>query len=188
MNGKKYGDWRLHHSEKGEDLTLFKARYDTYTNRRNGQLTRAVVLQAPDWVNVVALTPEECVVIVRQFRFGTREVTSEIPAGIVEAHETPQQAAVRELREETGYTSKEWKSMEYVEPNPAFLDNKCYLFLARNAQPTQPPQPDPGENIRTVTMDLDSLKKEMESGRLRHSLALAALTRVFDFWTLDISS
>ncbi len=177
--------WKKLSSESGQDLILFKSRFDYYENVRNNHRVKAVILQAPDWVNIVALTPQRQVVIVQQYRFGTQQMTSEIPAGIVDQDETPAQAARRELLEETGYTSQDWTAMDYVEPNPAFLNNKCYFFLARNAQKTHSTRLDDGENIRTLTMPERELRKEIEQGHLRHSLALAALTRVFDIWKVD---
>jgi len=174
--------WKYNGSEEGEDLILFQSRFDTYVNLRNDQTVRAVILEAPEWVNIVALTRDKKVVIVQQYRFGVQRLTSEIPAGIVETHETPQQAAVRELREETGYTSNQWISMGYVEPNPAFLTNKCHLWLAKDATKTHESSPDEGESIRTVEMDTQEIGKEIKSGRLRHSLSLTALSRILDVW------
>jgi 8-oxo-dGTP pyrophosphatase MutT (NUDIX family) len=141
---------------------------------------RATVLESPDWVNVVALTPEEKVVVVRQHRFGTGQTTTEIPAGIVEPGETSQQAAIRELREETGYTSDEWTYLGFVEPNPAFLDNKCFHWVARNAVQTTPPALDEGENLQVYELSLDEIGQEIAAGRLRHALAYTALAHVFD--------
>jgi len=184
MGKEEHLPWEWIRSKDVADLILFKARFDWYQNPRNQQRKKAVILQAPDWVNVVALTPDQHVVIVQQYRFGTREITSEIPAGIVEEDELPQQAAMRELKEETGYTSQEWTSMDYVQPNPAFLDNRCYLFLAKNARRTHSPQLDAGEHIRTQVMDRHQVAKEINAGRMRHSLALAALARVFEVWSI----
>lgn len=177
--------WKKIRSIGGRDLILFQSRFDVYENIRNNHRVKAVILQAPDWVNIVALTPQREVVIVQQYRFGTQQMTSEIPAGIVEEDETPAQAARRELLEETGYSSQVWSAMDYVEPNPAFLDNRCYFFLARDAQKTHPARPDAGESIRTLTMAEDELRQEINRGRLRHSLALAALARVFDIWQVN---
>lgn len=182
MEKNREQTWQHLESEEGEDLILFHARYDTYKNRRNDRLIKAVVLDAPDWVNIVALTPKKKVVIVQQYRFGTQSMTSEIPAGIVETHETPHQAAIRELKEETGYTSQDWISMGYVEPNPAFLNNKCHLWLAKDATRSNLPQLDEGEDISTIEMGKQALQQEIRNGRLRHSLALVALARVFNIW------
>ncbi|MBS3751187.1 MAG: NUDIX hydrolase [Anaerolineales bacterium] len=182
MEKKQDQTWEYNGSEEGEDLILFQSRFDTYVNLRNDQTVKAVILEAPEWVNIVALTRDKKVIIVQQYRFGVQRLTSEIPAGIVEAHETPQQAAVRELREETGYTSNQWISMGYVEPNPAFLTNKCHLWLAKDAKRTHESSPDEGESIRTLEMEPQEIEKEIKSGRLRHSLSLTALSRILNVW------
>ncbi|MCU0586279.1 MAG: NUDIX hydrolase [Desulfobacterales bacterium] len=84
---------------------------------------------------MIPLTPGREVVLIRQYRHGTREVTLEIPGGILEAGDTPSAAARRELGEETGYAAAEMISLGCVHPNPAFLENRCHTFLARNARP-----------------------------------------------------
>ncbi|MFO7917972.1 MAG: NUDIX hydrolase [Anaerolineae bacterium] len=172
--------WKVTHSERGPALPLFQVRFDRVQNPRNGHTMKAVILEADDWVNVVALTPREKVVVVRQYRFGTRQMTVEIPAGIVEAGETPKEAAIRELREETGYAAREWKYLGYVEPNPAFMDNACHNWLAVDASQVDQPTLDVGEDICVGEMSLEELTQEIEAGRLRHSLALVALAQVFD--------
>lgn len=172
--------WKVIRSERGPTLPLFRTRFDWVRNPRNQYTMRAVILETDDWVNVVALTPQKRVVVVRQYRFGTRRMTVEIPAGIMEAGETPKEAALRELREETGYTAREWKYLGYVEPNPAFMDNVCHNWLAVDASRAQQPIPDVGEDIDVGEMSLDKLRQEIEAGRLRHSLALVALAQVFD--------
>ncbi len=172
--------WEVVRSEEGPDLKLFRVRFDWVRNPRNGRESKVVVLKASDWVNVVALTPGDKIVAVRQYRFGTGKVTTEIPAGIVEEGETSLDAAKRELREETGFTSETWEYLGYAEPNPAFLSNVCHFWLARDAKPTHAPQLDAGESVSTFELTLDEIRREMKEGRLRHSLAIAALSHVFD--------
>jgi len=172
--------WELIRTDSDSDLKLFRVRFDWVRNPRNSHTVKATVLEAPDWVNVIALTAEERLVIVHQYRFGTAETTTEIPAGIVEEGETSEDAAVRELKEETGYTTDEWKYLGYVEPNPAFLDNRCHHWLARNVVRTLDPEPDPGENLSVSVMDLAEIRQEISEGRLRHSLAITALSHIFD--------
>ncbi len=169
-------------SERGASLSLFRTRFDWVQNPRNAHTFRAIVLEADDWVNVVAVTPQKKVVVVHQYRFGTRSMTVEIPAGIMEAGETSKEAAVRELGEETGYAAQEWRYLGYVEPNPAFLDNACHNWLAVDATRVQDPALDVGEDIGVGEMSLQELRQEIRAGRLRHSLALVALAQVFDLW------
>jgi 8-oxo-dGTP pyrophosphatase MutT (NUDIX family) len=174
--------WDVTRSERGPALPLFQVRFDRVRNPRNGHNMKAVILEADDWVNVVAITPHKKVVVVRQYRFGTRSMTVEIPAGIMEADETPKEAAARELCEETGYAAREWKYLGYVEPNPAFMDNACHNWLAVDASQVQQPNLDVGEDIRVEEMSEEELRREIKAGSLRHSLALVALAQVFELW------
>ena len=172
--------WERSRTATGPDLKLFRVRFDWVRNPRTDHTVKATVLESRDWTNVVALTPEDRVVVVHQYRFGTGQVTTEIPAGIVESGETSGEAAARELREETGYTSDSWEYLGYVEPNPAFLDNRCHHWVARNAVPSAIPEPDPGEELVVSEMSLDDLRREIAEGRFRHSLAFTALMYLFD--------
>ncbi|RLD05768.1 MAG: NUDIX hydrolase [Chloroflexota bacterium] len=171
--------WQRIRTEAGSDLKIFQVRFNWLQNPRNSTLVKATQLEAPDWVNVVALTPEKKVIIVRQYRFGTESVTAEIPAGTVEKGESSQTTAARELKEETGYTSSNWEYLGYTEPNPAFLNNKCHLWLAKDVKKTHPVELDAGEDVFMELMTLEELRQEIDEGRLRHSLALVALSRVF---------
>ena len=101
-------DWPLESSQPATDLFIFKSRIDQRRQPRSGQIMPRVALEAPDWVNVIAVTRDGLVILVRQFRFGTGEVSTEIPAGMVDAGETPLEAAQRELMEETGHAAERW--------------------------------------------------------------------------------
>ena len=172
--------WEVIQSEPGPDLVLFQTRYDWVRNPRNSKLMKAVILETRDWVNIVAVTPEKRVLAVKQFRFGVARTTVEIPAGIIEKGETHEQAAIRELKEETGYTTDHWQYLGWFEANPAFLNNVCHAWLALNVVKTHDPQFDDGEEISISELSLEEVRGEIEQGHMRNSLTLLALSRVFD--------
>ncbi|OQY46804.1 MAG: hypothetical protein B6242_06805 [Anaerolineaceae bacterium 4572_78] len=179
MNKSQPKAWNLIRSEQGPDLIIFQARFDWLENPRNAKSMKAVILEVPDWVNIVAITPAKKVIVVHQYRFGTKKISTEIPAGIIEPDETSQQAAIRELREETGYTCNDWEYLGWVEPNSAFQNNRGHVWLANNVLKTHSLRLDEGEDISVSAMSLEELQQEMNEGRIRNSLSVLALSWVF---------
>jgi len=123
---------------------------------------------------VIALTDEDEVVLIRQFRHGTAEVTVEIPGGLVDPGEAPQVAAARELLEETGFAGATPVHLGSVEPNPALQDNVCSTWLIRAARPVAQPRPDDMEQIEVVLLPRDEVDSWIDSGSIRHALVVAA--------------
>lgn len=172
--------WRRVASEAGEPMILFRPRYDTMVHPRSGAELRRLVLETPEWVNVVALTAERRLVMVRQFRFGTETVTLEIPGGLVDPGEAHRAAAERELREETGFVAGRWRYLGCVEPNPAFHDNLCHHWLAEDAVRAGEQELDGGEDIEVALLELDEVRRLVRAGEVRHCLVLTALSKVLD--------
>ena len=161
-------------------MLLFHPRWDTLQNPRTDEVMQRLVLETPDWVNIVAITAEENLVCVQQFRFGTGAVTLEIPGGALDPREPHEGAARRELREETGYTAERWTYLGFVEPNPAFQDNRCHHWMATGARKTHDLELDSGEDITVVEIPLPEVRTAIARGEIRHSLVLTALARVLD--------
>lgn len=182
MNAEHAHDraWKVVRSEPGPELILFQTRFDWLSNPRNQKVMRAVILEARDWVNVVALTPEKKVLAISQFRFGIQKLSLEIPAGLVDPGETPLQAAKRELDEETGYTAREWKSLGWSYANPAFLTNRVHNFLALDAERTGSPHLEDGEDLEAYELSLKEIERAIQSDSMRNSNTLLALAQVFD--------
>ncbi len=177
--------WTLLDSKPGPDLMIFSARFDRLRNPRNGLEMERVVLPSVDWINVVAIDRAGACVMVRQFRFGSGDVTLETAGGMVDAGETPLDAARRELLEETGYGGGSWSSLGSVQPNPAYHDNRCYHFLARNVERLRATEQGEGEAIQVLTMTEAEIIAAARSGAISHSLALSALSRVYPIWPVD---
>jgi ADP-ribose pyrophosphatase len=134
-----------------------------------------VIAHAPDWVNVVAQTPDDRLVLVRQFRFGSNELSLEIPGGVMEAGEDPIAAGLRELSEETGYGGGTAGILGSVHPNPAIQDNRCHIVLVRGAMPLGPMKWDLDEEIQVSTAPTEEVLAMARSGAITHSLSVAAL-------------
>ena len=171
-------EWTRISSEQVADYKIFRASKDVCRSPRTGAHLPFVVLEGPDWVNVVAIDQEGRWVCVRQFRMGSRSLALEIPGGMIDAGETPLQAAQRELLEETGYTSDNWRELGWVHPNPAFQLNRCFTYLAQDCKLTGQLQQDPGEDIEVLFLSEAEIMKSALDGTITHSLVL---TGIF-FW------
>ena len=133
--------WKLGARVPDRDYGVFRTELVDGEHPRVGH-KRFSVLACSDWVNVIALTAAREVVLIRQFRVGTREVCLEIPGGMVDGDEEPAAAAARELREETGYAAPRWTRLATLAPNPAIQDNHLHVFLAEDAALAGAPRPD----------------------------------------------
>jgi ADP-ribose pyrophosphatase len=140
------------------------------------------VINAPDWVNVVALTPEHHLVLVRQFRYGIDDFSLEIPGGVMDAGEDAIAAGLRELREETGYVGTKARLLGSVHPNPAMQSNRCHLVLVENARPEAKLDWDPDEEFAITTRPVDEVYALAHRGGITHALVLDALLLFAPVW------
>jgi len=135
-------------------------------------------LHVPDWINVLAVTEDDQVVLVKQYRHGTDEITLEIPGGAVDKEDTnPQHAAERELLEETGFQSNKWTHLGTVSVNPAIMNNYCHLYLAEKCQKVAKQNLDQMEEIEVLTISLTEFFEMIEREEIDHSLIISAVGR-----------
>jgi len=140
------------------------------------------VIDAPDWVNVIALTPDHRLVLVNQFRFGIDDFSLEIPGGVMEPNEDPVTAGLRELREETGYEGKRARVIGVVRPNPAIMNNRCHFVLVEQCRETAGLHWDADEEIERLTMPVEKVYAQVRAGKITHALVLDALLCFLPHW------
>lgn len=157
------------------DYRIFTTRTLDVTDPRTGSPWVRTVIEAPDWVNVVAVTTDEQVVLVRQFRFGTWSNTLEIPGGMVDPGEDAATAALRELEEETGYRAARLVPLGRCHPNPALFSNQLHTFLAEGCLKVHEGKQDGSEDIEVVLAPRLALPDLVRRGEITHALVLAAL-------------
>jgi len=142
---------------------------------RDGSEHDFYTIDAADWVNVVPLTPGGQLVMVRQYRHGSGDVTLEIPGGIVDPGETPRDAAGRELLEETGYAPAEVAPLGSVNPNPALFGNRLHTFVARGCAPMGDVNNSGTEETVVELVERADVGRLVDEGIIDHALVVAGL-------------
>lgn len=140
------------------------------------------LIHAPDWVNVLAVTPQHELVLVRQFRYGSNDISLEIPGGVMDPGEEPVATAVRELQEETGFAGTSARLLASVHPNPAMQTNRCHLILVEGAERRGATKWDRDEEFEILTAPVDDVYARAWRGEITHALVLDALLMFWPHW------
>ena len=182
--------WPLVRSTLDKSYCVFSVRTDTARSPRTGKEHDFYVIESVDWVNVIPLTLNNQVVMVRQYRHGTRQISLEIPGGLVNPRDTPMDTARKELLEETGYQAEEITLIGTAYPQPAVLNNRNLTFLATKVQKTAVLDPstalrqgsgqgsgqclDEGEDIEVVLVPLSDVPRLIREGEITNAMVILA--------------
>jgi ADP-ribose pyrophosphatase len=168
--------WERVSSQPVGDFGIFTIRSDRRISPRTRQAHDFFVIDCVNWVNVIAVTPDRRLVMIEQYRHGSNTVELEIPGGMMDAGDgSPEAAALRELREETGYEGENPRLIGQVFPNPAIMSNTCFTVLAENCRCLHPVKLDHAEDLLTRLVPLPEVPALVAEGKVRHSLVVAAL-------------
>lgn len=143
--------------------------------KRTGMERDFYKLEFGSWVNIIACTSDNDILLIRQYRYGSDQVELEIPGGAVNENEPPLQAGLRELLEETGYQGENGRIIGRVCPNPAIQGNSCYTVLVENVQKIHEPEFDDMEDITVAAVQEAEVFNLVKNGELNHGLVLNGL-------------
>ena len=137
------------------------------------------VLEYPEWVNVIAITTDGRFVMERQYRYAADSTNYEIPCGVMEQGETPLEAAMRELKEETGYGGGQWRELMCISANPTSMTNMTHCFVATGVQKVSDQHLDATEELEVHLLLQDEVQALLRNNEMIQSLMIAPLLRFF---------
>ncbi len=158
-----------------EDNWLFRLRRERFRSRASGKVHDYYVVRLADAVNVVAVTPDRRVVLVRQFRAGSGRDSLETPGGLLNPGEDPLAAGARELLEETGYAGSPPQWLGTVWSNPSLLSSRTTTILIEDARPVAATAFDDHEELTLGLAPEAEIPAMIEDGRLDHALVVQGL-------------
>jgi 8-oxo-dGTP pyrophosphatase MutT (NUDIX family) len=167
--------WTTVATEELQDSAVFRVSRRLARHPRTGDTHPFFRIDASDWVNVVPITRDGQLVMIRQFRHGSGEITLEVPGGIVDPGERPSEAAARELLEETGYRAGALAPIGRANPNPALFGNRVHSFLARDARRVGAIRNEGTEETAVELVPVATLRQRLREGAIDHALVLVAL-------------
>ncbi len=172
--------WPIIESTKDSDTGLFSIKTNRCRSPRTGQEHDFYVIDFPNWVQVIPITPDDQIVMVRQYRHGCGRIFLELPGGLIDENDlSPHQTAKRELLEETGYCAENLILLTRIYPQPAVLNNKGLTYLARQVKKVAKPNLDAAEDIEVCLVNLQKIPEMIRGGEINHGQTVMALSLYF---------
>jgi len=167
--------WTVVETEHLHNCRVFQVRRTLARSPNTGQVHPFFRIDSDEWVNVVALTCDREVVMVRQWRHGSGTLSLEIPGGLVDPGEPPAGAALRELQEETGYGAGAVVPIGVLNPNPALFGNRVHTFLARDVVRLGEVENEGLEETAVELIPVAEVEDRIRAGAIDHALVIAGL-------------
>ena len=176
--------WKKKSSKYLLNNKIFKMREDLVTSPKLGSDHNVWVMEVPTWVNIIPITTDGEVILVNQYRFGMDKSSMEIPGGMADLNEDPMEAAMRELKEETGYEAKEVIEIGRVESNPAIMSNHTYTYLVLDCEKSSNQDLDGTEDIEIIFKKINEIPSLIKNREIEHALVISA----FYFYNLYLQN
>lgn len=168
--------WKKLSSTPIGNFRIFTIRSDRKISPRTGSEHDFFIIESVNWVNVIATTADNQLVMVEQYRHGSETVELEVPGGMMDPSDAgPVETGLRELREETGYIGSSARIIGQIYSNPAILNNITYTLLVENCELRHEAAPDGAEDLRTRLVPMDEIPELIRAGRIGHALVVVAL-------------
>jgi 8-oxo-dGTP pyrophosphatase MutT (NUDIX family) len=182
MGVKMIKKWKKINSEIITENKIFKLWQHNCLSPKDGKEYPFLCLDTIDWVNIIPLTKENEVVMIKQYRHGNEENTLEIPGGMTDREDkSPKESALRELVEETGYMGNEVFKLGECSPNPAIFNNLLHVYLVKDVEKKYAQNLENTEDIEIVKIHINKIPDLIKSGEINHALVITAFYYYFNF-------
>jgi len=172
--------WKLLSEKEGPKHHFLDLHYQKYEKVLTRQEIDILVVSSADAANVIPITTELDVILVKQYRFGIQKETLEIPGGLVEIGEDTLEGIKRELIEETGHSGPYWNHLGTLPFNPVYHKNYIHHYIAENVSQTHETRFDLGEHIEIIKMPIPEVLHKVKQGQLAHPHTISAFMLAFD--------
>ena len=174
--------WKKLSSKIVTENKIFVLKENICLSPKDGKEYPFFLLDTLDWVNIIPITKENEVIMIKQFRHGNEEITLEIPGGMTDDEDkSPQESALRELVEETGYTGDEIIKLGECSPNPAIFNNMLHVYLVKNVIKKFSQNLEGTEDIEIVKINIDEIPELIKTRKINHALVIAAFHFYFNW-------
>lgn len=167
--------WKKVSSKIITENKIFTLRENKCLSPKDGKAYPFFLLDTLDWVNIIPITNDDEVILIKQYRHGNEEVTLEIPGGMTDKEDkSPQESALRELIEETGYIGTDVIKLGECAPNPAIFNNKLHVYLVKNVVKKYSQNLEGTEDIEVEKIHINKISDLIKTGKINHALVIAA--------------